>query len=421
MPAKPALPYPLETLPTLLEAAISPERLRLLRAIGAFAYHEGQAIYLVGGAPRDLLLGLPSPDLDLVLEGAAPALAAGLAARFGGKVLVHSRFGTAKWTPPDSEALDLVSARSEAYSRPGALPAVQTGTIIQDLARRDFSINTLAMRLDGPHYGEILDPWQGYPDLQAGVIRVLHEASFTDDPTRILRAARFAARFGYRLEAGSAALIGPALAAIPAISGKRLRHELDLILAEPSAPAALQLLQDHLVLAAIHPLLAWSAADLTRWEAAQPGQLSLAQRYALWLLPLDADTLQSITRRLSLDRATAQLVLQAAELNRCWPELLSPQRSVRTRNLTTFSLPSLELMRQLHAGTPQESAWRDHLEAARFIRPFTTGKRLQALGLNPGPRYQQILERLKDAWLDGELQNEQAEETLLRSMLRDGQ
>jgi tRNA nucleotidyltransferase (CCA-adding enzyme) len=203
---------------------VDPCGARLLRA-----FAPGDGVHLVGGAVRDLLLGRRWRELDVVVEGDVDAAAA----RLGGEVAAHERFGTARVTVGDC-AFDLVRARAESYAHPGALPDVRPGTLEEDLRRRDVTVNAMALRLDGT-----LAAVEGArEDLEAGVLRVLHDASFVDDPTRVWRVARYAARLGFDVEPHTRAL---AAAADPStISGDRHGAELRLALAEPDPLAALQ-------------------------------------------------------------------------------------------------------------------------------------------------------------------------------------
>ena len=158
----------------------------------------GLAAYLVGGPVRDRLLGIPATDLDITVVGDAPRLAQRLADELGGKLTVHHRFGTAT-VDTDSVTVDLVTARRETYRYAGALPDVQPGVIEDDLARRDFTINAMAIPVTGDE-SDLVDLHGGTRDLAAGLVRVLHDLSFRDDPTRMLRAVRYAARFGFEIE-----------------------------------------------------------------------------------------------------------------------------------------------------------------------------------------------------------------------------
>ena len=192
----------------------------------------GEGVFLVGGAVRDLLLGRPRTDIDLVIEGDA----ASLATRLGAQVLAHERFSTAK-ARLGGHALDIATARTETYSHPGALPQVTPARIAEDLARRDFSINAMAISLHGEP--NLIDPHAGEDDLASGVLRVLHSRSFVDDPTRALRAARYAARFDFELEPQTASLLRAT--DLETISADRRAAELLRVAGEERAVRALEL------------------------------------------------------------------------------------------------------------------------------------------------------------------------------------
>ena len=208
--------------------------LNLLYEIGEVA---GKNAYLVGGFVRDLLLKRPSLDIDIVIEGDAIRVAETMCDRWNGTLEVHPQFGTATVTPQniDLPKVDFVTARSETYQGAGTLPIVQSGTLTDDLHRRDFSINALAMRLDTNAFGAIVDETGGLEDLEAGIIRVLHKQSFIDDPTRIFRATRYAGRYNFRIAETDEALIREALPVLPQLSGERIRNEIDRVLLEKHA------------------------------------------------------------------------------------------------------------------------------------------------------------------------------------------
>ena len=226
----------------------------------ARAAAHGVPVYAVGGPVRDLLRGEPSRDADLAVEGDAVALAERLADRLGGgRVTVHRAFGTAV-VRAGGARIDVAATRRERYPRPAALPVVEPAGIDADLARRDFTVNALAAAVAGPRRGELLDPFGGRADLAAGIIRVLHAASFRDDPTRLFRAVRYAARLGFALERETEAVAREAIAAglVGELSGARLRAEIVALLGEPAeaAAAALRLGGALGLLAAAHPALA---------------------------------------------------------------------------------------------------------------------------------------------------------------------
>ena len=193
----------------------------------------GAPVYLVGGVVRDLLLGEHRADVDLVAEGDA----ADVARRLGGEVRTHARFGTAT-ARVDGLTVDVAGARTESYEAPGALPDVRPAALADDLARRDFTINAMAVALTGEP--ELIDPPAGLADLRAGVLRVLHPGSFTDDPTRALRAARYAARLGFEVEEQTAQLLEDA--DLETVSDDRVAAELHRIAEEVDPVAALGLI-----------------------------------------------------------------------------------------------------------------------------------------------------------------------------------
>src|SRR4030042_6195240 len=237
-----------------LEQRLPAESLNLIRAAGELASEQGLGLYLVGGAVRDLLLGRANFDLDLVVEGDAPKLASRLAQREGGEIVVHRRFGTAKFRYKKL-SIDFVTARAETYAHPGALPTVRPGSIKDDLWRRDFTINAIAIHLDRDNFGTPLDPYGGEDDLENRLIRILHEKSFIDDATRMLRAIRYEQRFDFQLEPNTEELLRRDLGMLNTISGDRIRHELELILKEECPEKMLRRASELGVLKEIHSSL----------------------------------------------------------------------------------------------------------------------------------------------------------------------
>src|SRR5215211_5091163 len=212
--------------------------------------------YLVGGAVRDLLRGADAVDLDLAVEGDARSAARALAERLGGSAREHERFGTATVRAPDL-TFDLATTRTETYDEPGALPRVAAATLADDLRRRDFTINAMAVALAGDDLGHLCDPHGGFADLDAGVVRILHSGSFLDDPTRLLRAVRYETRLGFQMDEDSERAARAALAedALSTVSGARVRDELMDLLAEHEAPAAVERMRELGLARALHPAL----------------------------------------------------------------------------------------------------------------------------------------------------------------------
>ncbi len=431
---------PLPTLWDLLETALPPARRALLRLVAREAVGMDMAAYLVGGFVRDLLLGRPSLDFDVVLEGWAPKLARHLARTFGGRVQTHARFGTAKWWLPSPNEpfwqralksllplepadyqdlppfLDLVTARRERYPHSGALPETEPADIHADLARRDFTINAMAFALTGPKAGRLLDPFHGLEDLRAKVLRALHPQSFVEDPTRMARGARYAARYGFHMSEDTARQIPSALAVVPEVSGDRWRHELDHILDEDTAAQALDLLAQWGVLEAIHPALPQGEEDRRRvalWKLPSPDwglpdpwdglPLARAVRYGLWFLETPGDGLRAVDARLHFPgklRNLLQSVVTLWATREDWADLTP---GPLTLHLEVHPLPAVYAVYLALS----DAALRERLAAFatrwRHIPAPITGHDLKALGLPPGPAYKDLLRRARIEAIEGRL------------------
>jgi tRNA nucleotidyltransferase (CCA-adding enzyme) len=400
---------------------LPPEKRSLLSGIADRSAALGFPCYLVGGFVRDLLLRRPVNDLDVIVEGDAIQLGRMLLKEFGGTLTPHAPFYTAIWQPPVSdETIDLITARSENYSAPGALPTVRPSTIADDLRRRDFTINALAVRVDGTHFGELLDPLNGQADLERGLIRALHPRSFIDDPTRLLRAIRYEGRYAFQMEPATLGLVNAeSLTVLSTLSGERLRHELDLILAEENTASMLARADELGVLKAIHPSLPRFDSHRAYWldEIPDPALNISCDRetlgYLLWLLDVPAEELAALSRRLDFTSELGEALLGASRLKAYLPALANSQPSAWTFALEKFPPLSVYAMCLI----AREPALLEYLSTWRHIKPRTTGDDLIALGLPPGPKYKEILTHLRAAWLDGEVQSTAEEQNLLKGIL----
>jgi tRNA nucleotidyltransferase (CCA-adding enzyme) len=418
--------YDREEVKRLLTAALPSDRLAVLERVSRAALERSLPLYLVGGFVRDLLLGRPGLDFDLVVEGDAVRLAKSL----GGKVTVHSRFGTAQWWLEGelSGPIDLITARRETYARPGALPTVRPGSLEDDLRRRDFSINTLAVRLDGGHFGELRDDLGGLDDLRRGRVRALHPGSYRDDPTRILRAARYEQRYRFEIAAQDLAWIAAAKSLLERLSGERLRHELDLILEEPDPPKALRRLSGLGVLAEIHPSLGWTdeaAARLKRGKQrlgeGQPAPLPLPGGEAFlgwhfWLMDRPAAEIESLEKRLHFHADLFRSLLAASAILQQAESLANSKPSACTRALEEFPPTAVYAVCLAEPPGGLREKLTAYLETWRYVKPKTTGHTLKKYGLEPGPVYRDILQEMRAAWLDGEIDTPQQEQARLQEL-----
>lgn len=398
---------------------IPSEKQSLIGQVAALAAEMRLPCYLVGGFVRDLMLRKSINDLDIVVEGDAIQFGRELVRRFGGRLTTHEKFRTAVWELPDSQgSLDLITARNESYPTPGLLPLVKPSTIADDLKRRDFTINAMAIRVDGGHFGELLDPLNGLSDLQAQVIRVLHERSFVDDPTRIFRAIRYSCRYEFHLDDVTLALINKdSLQVLSRLSGERLRHELDLIFEEDRSAQMMARLGELGILPYIHPALPLFDPEYFELLEARPIleiPFSRAQAgFALWLMHSTLDEIQAIANRLSFSGDFFDSAWAVMQLKRSLPVLVDSSPSTWTYALEKLPLLSIYLV---YLVTNENSLLR-YLSIWRHVKPQTNGNDLKSLGLSAGPKFGEILTRLRAAWLDGEVGSADEEKELLKTLL----
>lgn len=425
-----------------MQKTLPPGMWRLIHAIAQQAQAINVGLYVVGGFVRDLLLGQPNVDVDLVVEGDAVEMVRRLQHVYGGDIRSHAQFGTGKWLLDESVAralgvdfaaagwppfVDFVTARTEFYDEPTALPTVQRGSIKLDLQRRDFTINTLAIRLSPEPLGELLDYYGGEQDLADGVIRVLHSLSFVDDPTRMLRAVRLEQRLNFRIEPRTEELIRSAIPLLDRVSGDRIRHEFALILAEMYPLRALTRLEHLGILAGIHPDLRiddWvrSAFYAIQYARQHPPWPSLVE-FDNWMLStfslltsrLPQPELERLGRRLQFSRRYLDHLHDARTAIARLPLLGQPQPPSKVVEL----LEPLDEVGWLVAwAAAPDAAARDAITQFarewRFVKPTLTGHDIQALtGLKPGPVYTMLLHELRVAWLDGLIAAPEEERALL--------
>jgi tRNA nucleotidyltransferase (CCA-adding enzyme) len=381
------------------------ERVRRLSGMGRLlpALEGLPPAYLVGGAVRDLLRGADGVDIDVAVEGDARSVARALADRLGGSAREHERFGTAKVLAGEL-TLDLATTRRETYPEPGALPEVSQASLADDLARRDFGVNAMALGITGDDLGHLYDPCGGVADLETGAVRVLHDRSFLDDPTRLLRAVRYETRLGFRLDPDTERLAREAVAAgaLGTVSGARIRDELMDLLGELGAPAAVARLRELEIDRALDPaldpdpqLVASAAlgavaigadravAALAALIAAAPAELDL------WL----ADLHLPAARRDAAARA-ARVAPRIAATLREREHLPSELRAL----LETEPPEALALAMALGAPAEQLLRW---VEELRGVSLEISGDDLRAAGVPEGPALGRALDETLRRKLDG--------------------
>jgi tRNA nucleotidyltransferase (CCA-adding enzyme) len=382
-------------------------------------------VYLVGGTVRDILLAERGFDVDIAVEGDAIALAQALADALGGRLRAHEKFGTAVVVYGDGERVDVVTARTEFYDAPAALPAVEHASIREDLFRRDFTINAMAVSLKGDDYGRLVDPFGGRADLDAKRIRVLHNLSFIDDPTRIFRAIRYENRYGFRMDDHTARLARGTIemGLVGDLSSARLRDELVALLEEGDVEHSILRLAELGADKAIHPHLAADDEAVTLLARLR----ALAQQYEVdvpaWRLGLIAlarklppDEVYEWLPRLKVRRRDAEQVAAAVTVG---PRLVERLRDRNVEPAEVVALadryaPDAPLFALALADL---EPLHEYFRGLRDVRLEVTGNDLAELGLGESPRVGEILAELRRRKLNGELDGRDSELAAARELI----
>ena len=399
---------------------IPAKTLALLKKIGRLADERGEAAYAVGGFVRDLFLNRPGMDIDITVEGDGITFAEKLARLTGSEVEAFTQFGTSIVVIPGFGKVDVATARTESYQKPGALPKVTKSGIVQDLYRRDFTINSMALSLSPGYFLKLLDPFEGLEDLRKGRLRALHEKSFVDDPTRIFRAVRFEQRFKKSIEAKTQKWLMDSVKGdfVQRVSGERLRNELRLIFQEPRPEKAVWRLDELGILPHIHSSLGVSPAAqkvLPHIAAAigffRTHKMPLEEEKMVWfqalLLNPDEKQAAALSKRLMMSRVEQKIVFQSAK---SYPALLKTlEGEAMTASRMYRHLCSLMPEVQCFLMAAASPGLKKKL-AAYFIKiqkavPWVRGKDLQNMGIPPGFQYSFILLEALNGQLDGKFKN----------------
>jgi tRNA nucleotidyltransferase (CCA-adding enzyme) len=409
-----------------MEQYLPRQLLELVKDISRQAAERGERVYLVGGVVRDLLLGYPNLDLDLVVEGDAVKLAQQVAETSQAKLLAHRHFGTAKLRY-ENFTLDLATARKETYARPGALPTVTPGTLKDDLIRRDFSINAMVISLGSNDYGELADPHQGKNDLEHRLIRILHPGSFSDDATRILRAVRYEQRLGFELETQTAQLLKRDTSMLDTISGDRIRHELELIFEEKLPEVTINRLAELGVLPRINPFLKGNGWIAEKFDKARrlnkPAQLPTLY-FCLLIYSLSGNEIEQFLARLNTSTTLSRAMRDTLCLKTSLPLLAKPALKPSKiyyllREYEPLAVQANAIATDEKEGTPSLIV-HQHLQLfltkLRYVKTSLNGEELKGLGISAGPEIGRVLQILHKAKLDGEVRTKADEKKLALSL-----
>jgi tRNA nucleotidyltransferase (CCA-adding enzyme) len=408
-----------ENLSSQLEKYLPQPVLALVKIAGSEASELGLGLYIVGGVVRDLFLGRANSDFDLVVEGDAIKLARRLAKDSQAKLTIHSRFGTAKLNYPNF-SLDLATARSETYGKPGALPTVKLGSLKDDLIRRDFSINAMALNLNPQRFGELIDLYNSKDDLDNKLIRILHPISFIDDATRILRAIRYEQRLGFSLEAETEKLLRRDVTKLATISGDRIRHELELILKEDKPELVLRRAGELGILHQLHPSLkgnGWLSKTFTKARQAEKRILPFLLYLCLLIYNLTEKENKEFISHLNFPKRLAEDMHQTLQLKAQLHNLANPKLNPSDiyqslHNYTTTAIQVNALASELPIASQHLQL---HLTKLRYVKPLLRGQDLKKLGIPSGPRTGEVLSALHKARLNGEVRTRKEEENFVRT------
>jgi tRNA nucleotidyltransferase (CCA-adding enzyme) len=408
-----------ENLSTQLERYLPPPILALAKIAGREASEIGLELYLVGGVVRDLFLRRPNFDFDLVVEGDATSLAQRLAKDSQAKLKIHSRFGTAKLNYPGF-SLDLATARSETYSKPGTLPTVKPGKLKDDLIRRDFSINAMALCLMPNNFGELIDLYHGKDDLENKLIRILHPNSFIDDATRILRAIRYEQRLDFKLEAETGKSLRRDVTMLDTISGDRIRHELELILKEDKPELVLWRAGELGVLSQLHPSLKGNGWLSQKFEQARKADIR-ASRSTLYLCLLSYNLTdkenESFISRLNFPKNLSQSMRQTLQLKAQLHSLANHQLKPSDiyQSLHSYTTTAIQANALASESPIASQHLQLYLTKLRYVKTLLGGEDLKRMGITAGPQIGEVLYALRKARLNGKIRTRKEEEQFVHS------
>ena len=410
----------------LMASGMEPDVLESVRAIAEAAEGCGAEPYLVGGLVRDLIMGAPaSSDLDMTLVGASGDTFNDIANRVSGELTKRSQFNTVALRVGGHD-FDMIMARAESYPTPGSLPVVQPGTLDEDLARRDFSVNAMAVSLTEATWGKLHDPQGGLADLRARTLRILYPDSFRDDATRILRAARYASRLSLALSLETEDHLLGSVEFISKISPARMRDELERVFLESQAGGALGLLQEWGALSAISPALeyeadAWSLYSERTDGLSRHGRIAVG--YGILGAGMSVTGCASVAARLMPGaRARRALRDSAGLIARIdGGEFEGAANSAVAEALDALSELGVIGCAIARVGSPIGGRLEEYLQVHRPLRTMLTGDDIIALGVPQGPEVGEIQRRLRAARQDGLIESRAEEEAFVLDRLKASQ
>lgn len=409
------LPAPIKkNVQELLENNIPPKHLKVIKNIAATADIYKCDVYMVGGIVRDLLLGYPSEDIDIVVDGDAIEFAEFLAKKWGGRVTSHKKFGTAKWKLENGVNIDLATARREYYDYPAALPTVERSSLKEDLYRRDFTINAMAIKLSNLDYGVLIDHFHGYRDLQQGNIRILYNLSFVEDPTRILRAVRFEQRFGFAMDSQTLELAQNSVELIESVSSPRIANELKNLFKETNIVNSIRRLNYlriwyHLFGFDIDQVKLAQLANLDRIYRKLAKILNEEIPWICYLAVILYNTDEWIQRlnKYALNNFDRKVINDIEYCKEKWDKVINDPKitlGLLHKTFKKISFSAILFMATVEPGCYNNVMINYLKQRKNLIMPIQ-GLDLKEMGIKPGPVYKLLLTKLEEAYLNGEFKD----------------
>lgn len=427
-----------------MAALLPKEIVDLLKKIGKQANAAGSSAFVVGGMVRDLLLVKKNLDLDIVIDGEAISLGAALAKELGATIVIHRKFGTCSLYTKDRLKIDLATARKEVYEKPAALPTVEFSSLKDDLIRRDFTMNAMAISINKESFGQLIDFFGGERDLSHGRIKVLHDGSFIDDPTRIFRAVRFESRFGFAIDHHTEELIKNAIeqSMFEKVEPQRIRDELMLILQEAEPARALGRMAELEELRFVHHDLKLDS-DLVRlygaidkalgWYERSPHKKRGVERWLIYLMALfdglSYNTVSFVCGRFVFRGSDTARVLSYKSHSKsalkalASADIIAPSRIYKLLEPLSFEVILLMLANAALLEGPAKSGRassriKDFLCKYNGTRIHVKGDDLKALGLKPSPKFKVILDKILYHKLDGKLRTKTEELAFVKKLVK---
>jgi tRNA nucleotidyltransferase (CCA-adding enzyme) len=393
-----------------------------LQMIGRRSADRNEKAYVVGGAVRDLLLGKANLDIDLTIEGDAVSLAREMTDNDPDMITVHRQFNTAKIKWQDWN-IDFATARSETYANPGALPTITPGSLKEDLLRRDFTVNTMAIGLTGQNYGLLYDPCNGRQDLADRKIRILHDKSFVDDSTRIWRGLRYEQRLGFRIESHTLELLKHDIPMLDTVSGDRIYYEIECALKEEFPERVFKRAYELGVLKKLNPSLKSDIWLDERFSQARemsfPHHPSPALYWSLLTYAMGITEKEKLVSFLRLPKQIAQIIRDSESIKSRLKYLAAPKISNSEIYHLLYGYSLQAVIANIIAGKIEESQPNLvlYMDKLHNVKPILTGNDLLKMGITQGPVIKDLLNALLDARLDDKVKTREDEKGIIRAKL----